>query len=208
MSVLVNPYIFAASTGLSDTFNDGVIGAIWTAGVPSFWNFSSDVTVVETTDVEITPPTSTFGNKWNGYYLTNFFDASAVKMTIEIPQVATGANCESYWMLYTSNLSINDSCLFGVWDGGTTLGLWRRIGGSNSITTISYNATDHRWIRFNTTGGNFIWETSPDNVTWTAQRTVATPFTLTSAKLAFFAGQVDIEATPGSSKFDNFSVNA
>lgn len=46
---------------------------------------------------------------------------------------------------------------------------------------ITYNATTHKWLRVSETGGNVLWDTSPDGTTWTNRRTLATPAWVTAA---------------------------
>lgn len=43
-----------------------------------------------------------------------------------------------------------------------------------TTTTLTYSATTHAWLRINHTGTAIVWQTSPDGVTWTTRRTLAT----------------------------------
>ncbi len=40
---------------------------------------------------------------------------------------------------------------------------------------ITYSATDHRWWKIRESGGTVYFETSPDGLTWTTQRSISTP---------------------------------
>lgn len=73
------------------------------------------------------------------------------------------------------------------------------------VTTTPFNPTNHRWLRITHTGGNWLWETSPDGITFTTQRTKAPAagFTITKVQpYIYIAGS----ALPGTTKFDNFNL--
>lgn len=46
---------------------------------------------------------------------------------------------------------------------------------------ITYDPVAHLWLRLRETGGNVLWDTSPDGTTWTNRRTLATPAWVTSS---------------------------
>ncbi len=41
--------------------------------------------------------------------------------------------------------------------------------------SVTYSATAHRWWKITHTGSSVTWHTAPDGLTWTLQRTLATP---------------------------------
>ena len=53
---------------------------------------------------------------------------------------------------------------------------FRYNDGTNNDTSLTYNSTDHRWLRLvhSTGSNNMLWMTSPDGSTWTTRRTVST----------------------------------
>lgn len=69
----------------------------------------------------------------------------------------------------TTNLEIMYSPVTG------NLQFRNNVGGNDaSPTNITYNATNHAWWRFRESAGSIFMETSPDNNTWTTQRTIST----------------------------------
>lgn len=51
-----------------------------------------------------------------------------------------------------------------------------QVGYSDAArTTLTYNSTDHAWLRIRETADVLYWQTSPDGETWTTRRSLATP---------------------------------
>lgn len=85
-------------------------------------------------------------------------------------------------------------------DGGNQTFLRMNTNGTSLVTqqgsagsvaesfTGSYNATNHRWWRISESGGNILWDTSPDSVTWTNFHTAAAAITVSSLKLFLLNG--------------------
>lgn len=46
---------------------------------------------------------------------------------------------------------------------------------------LTYNATDHKFLRLSEDSTNVYWDTSPDGTTWTNRRTLATPAWVTTS---------------------------
>lgn len=44
-----------------------------------------------------------------------------------------------------------------------------------SATPITYDSTNHKWVRMRISGANLLFDTSADGSTWTNRRTIATP---------------------------------
>lgn len=81
----------------------------------------------------------------------------------------------------------------GGTDGGfivdpaqNAIGLYLREGyADGGAVFLTYSATDHAWLRFRENAGSVYWDTSPDGVTWTNQRTATTPAWTADTDLAF-----------------------
>lgn len=83
------------------------------------------------------------------------------------------------------------------------------MGGSGLATSwLTYSATAHQWLRFRLSGGNLLWETSPDDATWTVRKTVTAPSWITSAPVGVTldSSYYGTETTPGYAEFDNFNL--
>ena len=80
--------------------------------------------------------------------------------------------------------------------------------GLREQATVAYNPTEHRHWRFkhDKAGDSLRYETSPDGVIWTSQRTTGrkVPVTLMTPELS--AGTTVSTAAPGVAAFDNFAV--
>lgn len=66
------------------------------------------------------------------------------------------------------------------------LGLYLREGyADGSAVFLTYDDTDHAWLRLRETADTLYWETSPDGLAWTVRRTAASPAWLADTDLAF-----------------------
>lgn len=73
-------------------------------------------------------------------------------------------------------------------------------------TTLTYNATNHRWLRLRIVGGNILWDTSLDGLTWTNRRSVAASAWATSGTtLAVMIQSHRSDGTNDFCEFDNFN---
>lgn len=83
--------------------------------------------------------------------------------------------------------------------------------GSNSFTSTAYNSTAHRWLRLRheTAGNRMLWQTSPDGITWTTQRTVTSWSTL-GFNMASIKFRFQINASAAATQtfiYDNISLS-
>jgi hypothetical protein len=104
------------------------------------------------------------------------------QFTGEIKTMPSGPSSgEAYFSLGKDG---SNNCDFIFYRTGTpSLILRRRVAGVVSgDVTLTYSSTDHKYLSFCEKDGTFYWLTSPDNVTWTIRRQVATNtvFDLTS----------------------------
>jgi hypothetical protein len=73
-------------------------------------------------------------------------------------------------------------------------------------TILTYNPVDHRWIRIRETGGNLLFDTSADSLTWTNRRTTTSPAWVGDADLEIQLIAHRDSGTPDVAEFDNFNV--
>lgn len=76
-------------------------------------------------------------------------------------------------------------------------------------TSITYNATNHRWLQIREDNGTVYWETSPTGAdgSWTVRRSKTWAITqITNMVATVFAGYYGTEPTPGTATFDNVLV--
>lgn len=185
-----------------DDFNDGIQAAIWTK--TSFFGNNAAVTVVEAGGrVTITPITSA-GSNTNGYEAASFYDMTGKHASIEFVQrtaADTNAQCRFGMIEDASNF-----IAFVI--ANTSFTMRVTTAGTPSDTTLTYSTTDHRWLRIRESGGNTLFDTSTDGITWTNRRSVANPaFGVNTLKPFFLAGTTGSVASPGTGIFDNFHSN-
>jgi hypothetical protein len=102
----------------------------------------------------------------------------------------------------------------GGTDGGfivdpaqSAVGLYLREGYADAgAVFLTYSPTDHAWLRFRENAGNVHWDTSPDGVTWTNQRTAATPAWTADTDLAFLIEGHRDAGTPDYVEVDSVNV--
>jgi hypothetical protein len=87
------------------------------------------------------------------------------------------------------------------------LGAYKKVAGTLSlVASVTYNATDHRWLRIRESGGTIYWDASPDRSTWTQIGSLATPFAITSLLLTISIGTWQAEASASSMTCDNLNI--
>jgi hypothetical protein len=81
----------------------------------------------------------------------------------------------------------------------------RRIAGVQTQSTVTYNATNHRWLKISESAGTITFSTSPTGRTWTpVWTTTAGGLTLSGMYVALQTGSDT--GTPGSATFDNINL--
>jgi hypothetical protein len=70
---------------------------------------------------------------------------------------------------------------------------------------LTYGAVTHAWWRIHSAGGNVLWDTSPDGITWQNQWSVPNPFTITAMTVNMICGYWNTE-TAASMYVDNFNI--
>lgn len=163
---------------LIDNFNDGTIG-------PDWGNSYGGVT--ESGGKAHVPCGTGFAGYQTAYSWT-LAGASFYVAVTTIPAASTAT--EAYTSVFVNAPGIGDSegPLYGHRIGfviNAVTGLLRCKNDSGYFDAgsvdITYNATDHRFLRLREDGTNVYWDTSPDGTTWTNRRTLATPAWVTSS---------------------------
>ena len=185
-----------AYTGItvSDDFNDNTADTTkWNVAVPA------GGTVVEQGGrLEVTPPASTTG--YGGYYSATTVDLTDSRVSVEVtPGNAGGYGAETYLSLAEGNSYV----LFAT--GGGNLLFQTAAAGAMTRTYIPYSPTLHRFwrLRHVRATDQIHWETSPDGVTWTVQRTVARQFPITNLQTQLQAGKYTATTPGGTTIYDN-----
>lgn len=131
------------------------------------------------------------------------FDLNSYDVWVQIPTVpAPGTGTKQTQFIIKSG---SNSAAFNI--TGSTLGIAMALTGQSN-TSVTYNSTSHQWLRFRLSAGNLLWQSSPDNVTWTTLRTFAAPAWITGGLVAVVltSSFYGTEATDTYAEFDNFCV--
>lgn len=110
--------------------------------------------------------------------------ASAITIRLHAPDPG-GATSSAASVLVLSSVGGTDAG-FIVDSAQTAVGLYLREGyADGGAVFLTYSATDHAWLRFREDAGTLYWDTSPDGIDWTNQRTATTPAWAADTTLAF-----------------------
>jgi hypothetical protein len=168
----------------------------------SYWTYNAGAAV--SGGQGVIPVNTSFTGGINSTGTTVSLVGSTV--SIELVQApANGTNSNVYhWFQLASSLSSNvNDILFSV-TGGTLFCYTDESGTRTNRASVTYNPTNHKWLRFRASGGVVYWETSPDNVTWTTITSWTATFDLSSFYMLNGCG-ADFAGTYAPLIIDNFS---
>lgn len=131
---------------------------------------------------------------------------------VNLPTIGTlnSATVECYTSAWIFSAGQDPGTHVGFLGDRTTGNLYfmSRVGYVDAgALSVTLNPTTHAWWRLRISGANLVWETSPDGITWTTQRTLATPAWVSAAtdcKLLLESHRND--GTDNFSEFDNLNV--
>ena len=152
----------ALTETLQDNFDVDRLATLWpeSYGGPTVTNGRVQVAVDTNYNGIQTDHTWTFNNS---YIFFQAFMPAAGGATVE-------AFCEALIQSGTGGTDIQ----FGYNAVTGNLTMANRVGyNDGGAVNITYNATTHRWLRMRISGGNILWDTSTDGITWTNRRSTA-----------------------------------
>ena len=133
------------------------------------------------------------------------YDLTGSAVTVQVtqlPNVGSGST-EAFLLVNLNSAVLDQQNLYQIgWNNGNTY-LREKVAGVQSQTTVS---TTDLWWRLSESGGNVLFDTSADGVSWTNRRTRAAGFALTSLYVGVGSGYFGTETTPGTAIFDNVNV--
>ncbi len=160
--------------------------------------FSSDV-YVASGQLTVVPTSS-----YHGLFSQSTYDLTGSYAMVELVQAPPVGN-GSIEAGITMQVSSGNTESFLV--AGTGLSMRETISGSHNDTWITYNATAHRWLRIREAAGTVYWETSPDTLNWTTQRSKVSGLgSLSTVTVTLYAGFWGTEPSPGTAIFDNLNI--
>jgi hypothetical protein len=158
-------------TALVDNFNDGITG-------PEWGNAYGGVT--EPGGRARVPCTTGYAGYQTGYAYT--LTGSSVYLQVPVVPALSTATTEAIACMMILSGTAGTRLGFVINAVGGLLRCKSEVGYYDPASVdITYNATTHKWLRVQETGGTILFDTSPDGTTWTNRRTLATPPWVTSA---------------------------
>jgi hypothetical protein len=204
-----------AATIVSDDFNDNSIDT-------STWDPNTLFTSLTDTNVSIAEVAHRLkigpllknvnGPSYRGLRTVNTYSFDNSSAYVELVQApASNTNAEA---VFTVGSDFNNSYRMYV-SGGNLIGVIRRPAGRGAVEdtlfTIPYNLTNHRFLRIRNDLGNLFMDTAPGSGgtpgTWTQQYTETWNSGVVTSAIIFEikAGTNQVEAnSPGTVIFDNF----
>lgn len=141
---------------------------------------------------------------WSNIWSDHDYNMHGASLQAEVPVTPpTGAN--TYQATLNAKRSARER--IGIKKEGADLLFEIYESGQPNTTSIAYDATAHRWWRIRELLGTTYWETSPDNVTWTTRRSLATPLHVgPDMQLRFSCGHGGAEVD-STAEIDNLSFS-
>lgn len=128
------------------------------------------------------------------------YNLTASAMTVEFVQRAISTANSNVGLIDEGG---NNRLAFGV--SGTSLKFVEVANGTPDETSVTYNATNHRWLRIRESGGTVYWETSADGTSWSTGRSKSWAVgQIGNLKVFADCGGVDDVTTPA--LYDNFNL--
>lgn len=184
---------------LRDTFDDAVID-------PVKWPDSYDPGGYTQTGGRARVTCAT---NYNGYASASAYTLEKSQARCQLfPPADGGATAEAWAQLLITSATPGTDAIIEVNAATGILGMQVRVGYFDAVAAaLPYDPVAHAWVRIRETGGNLLWQTSADGLTWTTRRTAASPAWVADADL-----QVQLLAhrdggTDDFAEFDNFNVN-
>ncbi|MFL6211225.1 MAG: carboxypeptidase regulatory-like domain-containing protein [Pyrinomonadaceae bacterium] len=171
--------------------------------------------------LEIQPLAGAFGAQYNGYAAVNAVDLTGRSASVEVMQAAAGAET-----IFSVGSDLNNNFSFvvrestspgaGKADGAGAreaemlqLVFQIRVDGVLTALSIPYDPAQHRFWRFrhDPVASAIIFETSPEQTTWTARHSITLQKSVSALAVELSAGTVSPSVAPGQAVFDNFTLS-
>ena len=184
----------ASMSTLQDNFTIDDSATLWSG---SFGTFSISGGQLSLSD-------GNFSAGYAGLQSTSHFDLTNSFLAIKL--VNAGAQTASTQALIqcqkdannTLSLMVNNSQLLAQTD---VAGSFSTVG-----SPVTYNATNHRWLRISESAGIVNFGYSADGITWNTLATVANPFAVTSLLALVLEGNFAGDAAATTSTWDNLNI--
>jgi PKD repeat protein len=200
ISVTVNDPAPPANLVFGDDFNDNTIDVTkWTVVSPS----STAVVSEQGQRLQIALPPHEAA--YNGISSNAAYDLRGKTVQLELAQAVSQAG----WVENYLQVILDSQNYYLINVGAGSLLFRSMVNGANDQTSIGFDPAAARYwrIRHDATANTINFETSPNAVTWTTQKTVTPGFSLAAVKFNLMSGAWGTgNNTPGTAKYDNFQL--
>ncbi|WP_405888873.1 hypothetical protein OG762_36980 [Streptomyces sp. NBC_01136] len=123
------------------------------------------------------------------------------------PPAAGGATTEAWTQILIKQQTNGTDIGFEVSPLSGNLTMFSRTGFFDpGAVAIPYDPTGHAWLRIRETSGTVYWDTSPDTLTWTNQRTLASPTWVNDPNLEYQLIAHRSDGTNDYAEYDNLNT--
>lgn len=181
---------------LTDDFNDGTLNT-------SLWSGSYGDPDEVGGRARIPCTTGYAGLKSSSSYTLT---GSGVTIRLHAPAAGGAASAAASCLILSSTGGTDAG--FIVDAAQTAVGLYLREGyADGGAVFLTYSPSAHAWLRFREAAGTLYWDTSPDGITWTNQRTATTPAWAADTNLAFLVEGHRDAGTSDFAELDSVNVS-
>src|SRR5574341_734563 len=186
---------------LRDSFNDNVVDTVkW----PNNYNTGASGLPTETGGRARVPCDTGFA----AYASDTIYTLEDSNARVRIfPPADGGAASEAWAQLLVASSTGGTDAVIEVNAATGNITFASRVGFADAgAVTLIYSATNHAWVRIREAAGTLFFDTSADGITWTNQRTTASPAWVSDTDIQIQllahrdAGVVDF------AEFDNFNI--
>jgi hypothetical protein len=145
---------------------------------------------------------SSYASSNQAYNLTN---SSVHVQIVSVPALGNGTT-EMIFQLRIKPFDNANQLMFDIAPSNQLIASYTRSGVQASGSSATFDATNHKYLRFRESGGTVYWETSPDQATWNNFWSATNPIPVTGLTVQFVAGYYGTETAPGSAVFDDVNT--
>lgn len=187
----------ALTSTITDPFNDNSLASIWDAST------AADPTQVTEVNNQI-QISHTANAQYNTLLTTSAYNITSSSFFVGVTNVGNQA-LASHEVIVAITVDSSNETWFTI--SGGNISAYKKVATVQVQvgSSISYSASNHRYLRFRESAGTIFWDTS-DGITWTNRWSLADPFSITSIKPTLQSGCYANEASSSFGHFDNFNI--